>query len=128
MAVFVGLTLLVLAVYVTGRAAFSLATRSEPAESWIGIGITSASLVVMPFVSLMQRRYAERINSLALAADAKETLVCTYLSAVAFGGLAINAVLGWWWADPIASLIMVVFIVRDGWEVSITRELVCIDD
>lgn len=71
---------------------------------------------------------AERINSLALAADAKETLVCTYLSATALPGLALNAVFGWWWADPIASLVMVVFIVREGWEIYTTRELVCIDE
>lgn len=127
-AVFVGLTLLVLAAYVTGRAIYSLATQSEPSESWLGVGITGASLVVMPFVSMWQRRYAERINSLALAADAKETLVCTYLSAVALAGLAMNALLGWWWADPVASLVMVLFIVREGWEVFTTRELVCIDD
>ncbi len=127
-AVFVGLTLLVLAAYVTGRAIYSLATQSEPSESWLGVGITGASLVVMPFVSMWQRRYAERINSLALAADAKETLVCTYLSAVALAGLAINALFGWWWADPVASLVMALFIVREGWEVFTTRELVCIDD
>ena len=82
----------------------------------------------MPFVSRMQRRYAERINSLALAADAKETLVCTYLSATALAGLALNAVLGWWWADPVASLVMVIFIVREGWEIFTTRELICIDE
>jgi cation diffusion facilitator family transporter len=127
-AVFVGLTLLLLAAYVTLRAVYSLATQSEPAESWLGVGITGASLLVMPLVSRWQRRYAERINSLALAADAKETLVCTYLSAVALAGLGINAVLGWWWADPVTSLVMVVLIVREGWEVFTTRELVCIDD
>jgi divalent metal cation (Fe/Co/Zn/Cd) transporter len=126
-AVFVGLTLLLLAAYVTGRAAFSLAVGAEPAESWVGIGITGASLIVMPIVSRMQRRYAERINSLSLAADAKETLVCTYLSGIALGGLALNALVGWWWADPVASLVMVVFIVREGWEIFRTRVLVCID-
>jgi divalent metal cation (Fe/Co/Zn/Cd) transporter len=114
-AVFVGLTLLVLAAYVTGRAIYSLATQSEPSESWLGVGITGASLVVMPFVSMWQRRYAERINSLALAADAKETLVCTYLSAVALAGLGINALFGWWWADPVASLVMCCSLfARDG--------------
>lgn len=127
-ALFVGLTLLALAVYVTGRAVFSLATRTEPAESWLGIGITGASLVIMPLVSGLQRQYADRINSLALAADAKETLVCTYLSGTALAGLALNAVFGWWWADPVASLVMVFFIVREGWEIYTTRELTCIDD
>ena len=127
-AVFVGLTLLALAAYVAVRSVYALATESKPSESWSGIGITSASLLVMPFVSRMQRRLAERINSIALAADAKETLVCTYLSAVALGGLALNAVFGWWWADPVASLVMVFFIVREGWEIFSTRELICVDD
>lgn len=127
-AVFVGLTLLALAAYVAVRSLYALATESRPSESWIGIGITSASLLVMPLVSRMQRRLAERINSIALAADAKETLVCTYLSAVALGGLALNAVFGWWWADPVASLVMVFFIVREGWEIVSTRELICVDD
>lgn len=127
-AVFVGITLLGLAAYVAGRSVYSLVTESEPSESWIGIGITGASLVVMPVVSRMQRRLAERINSLALAADARETLVCTYLSATALAGLALNAFLGWWWADPLASLVMVFFIVREGWEIFSTRELICIDE
>lgn len=76
-AVFVGLTLLALAVYVATRSVYALATESKPSESWVGVGITATSLVVMPFVSRMQRRLAERIKSIALAADAKETLVCT---------------------------------------------------
>ena len=127
-AVFVGLTLLLLAAYVTGRSIYSLLTASKPSESWLGVGITGASLVIMPFVSRMQRRLAERINSLALAADAKETLVCTYLSATALAGLGLNALFGWWWADPVASLVMVYFIVREGWEIFTTRELICVDD
>jgi divalent metal cation (Fe/Co/Zn/Cd) transporter len=126
-ALFVGLTLLVLAAYVGGRAVYSLATQSEPSESWLGIGVTATSLVVMPFVSRAQRRLAGRINCLALAADAKETLVCTYLSAAALSGLTLNALLGWWWADPVASLIMVYVIVREGWAVFTTRELLDID-
>ncbi len=126
-AMFVGLTLLALAVYVAGRSVYALVTASKPSESWVGIGITAASLVVMPLVSRMQRRLAERIHSLALAADAKETLVCTYLSAAALGGLALNAFFGWWWADPAASLVLVFFIVREGWEIVTTRELVYTD-
>jgi len=126
-AVFVGLTLMALAVYVAGRSIYSLVAEERPSESWFGVGITATSLVVMPFVSRMQRRLAERIDSLALAADARETLVCTYLSATALAGLGLNALFGWWWADPVASLLMVAFIVREGWEVFSTRELVCVD-
>lgn len=127
-AVFVGATLLVLAVYVAGRSIYNLATETKPTESMVGIVVTATSLVVMPFVSRLQHRMAVRINSIALEADSRETLVCTYLSATALVGLAANAWLGWWWADPAASLVMVYFIAREGREIVTNRELICVDD
>ena len=127
-AAFVGLTLLVVAFYVAGRCVYNLATESKPSESYVGIGITLASLVVMPLVSRFQHNFALRINSMALEADSRETLVCTYLSAAALLGLAANAALGWWWADPLAGLVLVFFIAREGWEILRTRELICVDD
>jgi divalent metal cation (Fe/Co/Zn/Cd) transporter len=124
---FVGLTLLLLAVYVLARAILSLATSSEPEESYVGIGLTCASVAVMPLVSRLQYRYALKIDSLALAADSRETMVCTYLSVVTLIGLAANAVAGWWWADPVAALVLVWLIAREGWEVFSRKELVCVD-
>jgi divalent metal cation (Fe/Co/Zn/Cd) transporter len=127
LAVFVGLTMFALAAYVAGQAIYDLWTRSEPEESFAGIGIAVASLIVMPLLSRWKHDIAHRINSRALEAESRETLVCTYLSAALLFGLGANAFLGWWWADPAAALVMVAFIVREGWEAVSRRELCCID-
>jgi cation diffusion facilitator family transporter len=125
---FVGVTLLALAVYVTGRAVFNLVTASRPEESYIGIAVTMASVIVMPVVSRLQLRYAHRIKSAALAADSRETLACTYLSIAALLGLGANALFGWWWADPIAGIVVAALVAREGWEVFSNAELICVDD
>lgn len=127
-ATFVGLTLLLVAAYVLTRSVYSLATSAQPQESYLGIGITLASIIVMPMVSRLQHRMASRIHSAALEADSRETLVCTYLSVAALVGLAANAAFGWWWADPIAALVLVVLIAREGWEIYSKKELICVDD
>ncbi|MPZ48800.1 MAG: hypothetical protein GEU75_05710 [Dehalococcoidia bacterium] len=126
-AVFVGLTLMALAVYVTGRAFYDLTSGSRPGESYLGIAIAAASVVIMPTVSRLQHSLATQINSLALEADSRETLVCSGLSAALLIGLGANALFGWWWADPVAALVMVVFIGREGWEVFRKKELICFD-
>lgn len=125
---FVGLTLLLVAAYVLVRAIYTLVTSTEPEESLLGIGITGASVVIMPVVSRLQHRYATRIGSAALEADSRETLVCTYLSAAALLGLGANALMGWWWADPLAALALVFLIAGEGWEVYTKKELICVDD
>jgi divalent metal cation (Fe/Co/Zn/Cd) transporter len=127
-AVFVGITLMLLAAYVAIQAVYDLATESRPEESWIGIGIAIASVIVMPAVSRLQRNLAQQINSLALEADSRETLVCSRLSAALLIGLGANALFGWWWADPVAALVLVFFIAREGWEVFQKQELVCLDE
>jgi divalent metal cation (Fe/Co/Zn/Cd) transporter len=126
-AVFVGLTLMALAAYVAGRAVYDLATSSRPDESYLGIGVAAVSLLLMPFVSRLEHRLSHRIDSRALEAMSRETLVCSYLSATLLLGLGANALLGWWWADPVAALIMVVFIAREGWEAFTRKELCCVD-
>jgi len=93
-----------------------LLTRSAPAQSWVGILLACASLVVMPFLARAKGSIAMQLRSGALAAEAKQTMICTYLSAILLGGLMLNALLGWWWADPIAALVMVPFIAREGVE------------
>jgi divalent metal cation (Fe/Co/Zn/Cd) transporter len=124
---FVGVTLLLVAAYVAIRAVYSLATAAEPAESYLGIGITAASLIVMPVVSRLQAAYARRVDSAALLADSRETLVCTYLSAATLLGLAANAAFGWWWADPVAGLALVFFVAKEGLEIYRNGELICVD-
>jgi divalent metal cation (Fe/Co/Zn/Cd) transporter len=127
-ATFVGVTLLAVAAYVFVRAVFTLVTASEPEESFLGIGITALSVAVMPYVSRLQHRFAIELQSAALEADSRETLVCTYLSIATLLGLGANAAFGWWWADPVAALALVVLIAREGWEVYSKKELICVDD
>ncbi len=113
---FVGATLLLLACYVVGQSAWTLWRREAAAESVVGICLAAASLVIMPVVSLYKLRAARAVGSRALAAEAKETLACAYLSLCLLAGLAANAALGWWWADPVAALLMVPWLVHEGVE------------
>ena len=76
----------------------------------------SAAGVVMPLLALAKRKVAAGIGSAAMKADAKQTELCTYLSAILLGGLLLNSIFGWWWADPIAALVMVPIIVKEGIE------------
>ena len=112
----VGVCFLVLAVYVTYDSAKALLKREAPEQSLVGIVLAVVSLVVMPILVQAKRKVARSINSGALMADSKQTELCTYLSAILLGGLLLNALLGWWWADPVAALIMVPIIVKEGIE------------
>lgn len=103
----VGICFLALALYVIHDSVESLLKYQIPTESVIGIVLAAVSLIVMPLLVRAKRRVARSINSGALMADSKQTELCTYLSAILLGGLLLNALLGWWWADPIAALIMV---------------------
>jgi len=112
----VGWSFLLLAAYVLFDAGKSLLRREPPNESIAGIVLAAVSLVVMPLLVRAKRRVAKAISSKALEADATQTALCTYLSAILLGGLLLNAIAGWWWADPVAALIMVPIIVREGIE------------
>lgn len=109
---------MLLAAYVTYDSVKSLIKREAPAKSIVGVGILLAavSVIVMPLLVHAKRKVAHGINSGALMADSKQTELCTYLSAILLGGLLLNALLGWWWADPIAALVMVPIIVKEGIE------------
>jgi len=113
---FVGMTFFALAAYVVAQAAWTFLGGDSPGESWIGVGLAIASLVIMPLVAWGKLRAASEIGSAALRAEAKETLACTYLSFTLLLGLLANALLGLWWADPIAALAMVPWLVREGRE------------
>jgi divalent metal cation (Fe/Co/Zn/Cd) transporter len=112
----IGLCFLALAAYVSVDAIDAIVSRHSPDESVVGIIIAVASLVVMPFLARAKRSVAWELQSGALAAEAKQTLICTYLSAILLGGLLLNALLGWWWADPVAALAMVPPIAWEGIE------------
>jgi divalent metal cation (Fe/Co/Zn/Cd) transporter len=113
---FVGVTFLALSLYVLVVAGWTLWAQEPPRESPIGIGLAVASLILMPLIAWGKLRAADRIGSAALRAEAKETLACSYLSFTLLLGLTANAVAGWWWADPLAALLMVPWLLKEGWE------------
>jgi divalent metal cation (Fe/Co/Zn/Cd) transporter len=110
----VGWSFLVLATYVAFEAVRDLATLRAPERSVVGIGLASVSLVVMPLLARAKRRVGVELGSRAMHADARQTDFCMYLSAILLGGLVLNAVLGLWWADPVAALVMVPIIFKEG--------------
>ena len=112
----VGVGFLLLAAYVTWDATASLLKREAPKRSTVGIAIAVLSLVVMPVLARAKRRTAKSLGSAALQADSQQTSICAYLSVILLGGLLLNALFGWWWADPTAALIMVPIIVKEGWD------------
>lgn len=112
----VGLCFLVLAVYVSYDSLSSLLHREPPDPSLAGIILAVLSLIVMPLLVRAKRKVATVLGSAAMSADAKQTELCTYLSAILLGGLLLNALFGWWWADPIAALVMVPIIAKEGIE------------
>jgi divalent metal cation (Fe/Co/Zn/Cd) transporter len=113
---FIGVTFLALAAYVSIEAVRSLWLRERPEESAIGIALAFASLVVMPLVAWGKFRAASALRSESLRAEAKETLACSYLSLTLLVGLLANSLAGWWWADPVAALLMVPWLVAEGIE------------
>jgi divalent metal cation (Fe/Co/Zn/Cd) transporter len=111
---FIAFSFFALALYVSVDAVRSLLGVGEARPSVIGIGLAAASLVIMPVLSLTQRRAGRELGSLSAVADSKQTLLCTYLSAALLVGLTLNALLGWSWADPIAALVIAAIAVREG--------------
>lgn len=110
----VGWCFIALAIYVTLDSARSLVGREEPSRSVFGLVILVLSVVVMPLLARAKRRVATEMRSGALKADAKQTALCAYLSLIALVGVGLNATLGWWWADPVAALVMVPIILKEG--------------
>ncbi|KAB1883522.1 cobalt transporter [Microbacterium maritypicum] len=105
-----------LAIYVTTTSVTALVTTERPEHSTIGILLTAASVVVMPFLSFAERRAGRELGSATAVADSKQTLLCAYLSAAVLVGLVANSLLGWWWADAVAGLVIAAFAVREGIE------------
>ena len=112
----IGGCFLLLAVYVCYEAVEALVERKNPDRSTIGIVLAILSLLVMPALAHFKRRIASELTSGALEAEARQTEVCAWLSAVLLVGLGLNAWLGWWWADPVAALGMSPLIAWEGWQ------------
>lgn len=113
---FVAFSFFALAAYVGVQAVRSLLGFSEARHSPIGIALAGVSLVVMPALAWLQARAGREIGSRSVVADAHQTLLCSYLSAALLVGLVLNAAFGWWWADPLAALVIAGFAVREGLE------------
>jgi divalent metal cation (Fe/Co/Zn/Cd) transporter len=103
-----------LAAYVSVEAVRALVGAGEADRSVVGIVLVAVSVVVMPFLSFAQRRAGRELGSASAVADSKQTLLCTYLSAAVLAGLVLNAALGWWWADPVAALLLAALAVKEG--------------
>jgi divalent metal cation (Fe/Co/Zn/Cd) transporter len=112
----VGITFFLLGAYIIYEAGGMLLRREEPRESLVGIILAALSLIVMPFLGIAKRRVGRALGSKALVADGAETLVCAWLSFALLLGLGLNALFGWWWADPVAALAMLWFVFQEGWE------------
>ncbi|MEW2354608.1 cation transporter [Spirillospora sp. NPDC029432] len=105
-----------LAAYVTADSVRALAGGGEAEHSSAGLVLAALSLLVMPFLSHAQRRAGRELGSASAVADSKQTLLCTYLSGVLLIGLAVNSLLGWSWADPVAALVIAAVAVKEGRE------------
>jgi divalent metal cation (Fe/Co/Zn/Cd) transporter len=112
----VGWALYALAAYILLNAAFSLVTRAHPDENWAGLGLAVAAAVAMPILWRVKLTVARRIGSAALRADAACSVTCAYMSLVLLLGLVVTRAFGWWWADALASLGLLYFVIREGHE------------
>jgi divalent metal cation (Fe/Co/Zn/Cd) transporter len=110
----VGACFVLLATYVAVESARALWTRAIPERSLPGILIAVAAVIVMPVLGRAKRRVAARLDSRALHADSRQADFCAILSAIVLAGLLLHALLGWWWADPAAALVMAPIIAREG--------------
>lgn len=112
----IGLAFFALAAYVTIDAILSLVSRDAPEHSPLGLGITALSLLVMPALAWYETRTGRELGSKSVLADAKQLLLCVYLSGAVFIGLILNSIFGWWWADSVAALVVAALAVREGIE------------
>jgi divalent metal cation (Fe/Co/Zn/Cd) transporter len=112
----IGWSFLALATYVVIDSGTTLWRREHPERSTVGLVILTLSVIVMPVLARAKRRVARALASRALEADAVQTSLCAYLSVIALAGVGLNAMFGWWWADPVAALAMVPIIAKEGFE------------
>lgn len=103
-----------LAPYVAYEATHKLATSEQPETSWLGIALVASSAIGMPFLGVAKRRLADRLGSVATRGEGTQNLLCAYLAVAVLAGLAGNALLGLWWLDPAAALLVAGVAVREG--------------
>jgi divalent metal cation (Fe/Co/Zn/Cd) transporter len=112
----IGLTFYVIAAYIGIEAIRQLVGGTHPEASWIGIALAAFTLATMPPLAIAKTRVAEKLGSAATRAEGRQNMLCAYLSAALLVGLGANALVGWWWADPITALVIAAVAVREGRE------------
>jgi divalent metal cation (Fe/Co/Zn/Cd) transporter len=112
----IAVSFFVLAAYVTVESIRTLVAGDEPATSWVGIGLAAFTAPTMPLLALTKRRIGRRLGSSATVKEGAQNMVCAYLSIALLVGLLLNAVAGWWWADPAAALVIAAVALREGRE------------
>lgn len=112
----VGIALLLLAVYIVVASIDKLVTHQGAESAYVGIGLAIASGIIMPYLSREKKRIGSAIGSKALRADGSCSIVCAYMAWTVLAGAWLNTLLGWWWIDSLAALVLVYFVVKEGWE------------
>jgi divalent metal cation (Fe/Co/Zn/Cd) transporter len=112
----IGASFFAIAVYVAVESGRALIGGHEPEASWVGIALAAAALVTMPPLAMAKTRLGARLGSAATAGEGRQNMLCAYLSAALLVGLVANAALGWWWADPVAALLIAAVALREGRE------------
>ena len=112
----IGASFVAIAVYVAVESVRALIGGHEPEASWVGIALSAVALVTMPPLALAKTRLGARLGSAATAGEGRQNMLCAYLSAALLVGLVANAALGWWWADPVAALLIAAVALREGRE------------
>jgi divalent metal cation (Fe/Co/Zn/Cd) transporter len=121
----IAITFFILAAYVSFESGRDLLAGEKAESSMVGLILTAVSLVVMPVLAHKKRRLAREMGSASLQADSTETQLCVYLSATVFLGLAANALLGWWWMDSVAALVVAAIALREGSKAWTNEDLCC---
>jgi len=104
----------VIAAYISVEAISSLAGGDEPAVSWVGIGLSAFTLATIPPLAIAKARVAEALGSSATKSESRQTMLCAYLSGALLVGLGLNAIAGWWWADPLTALVIAAVALKEG--------------
>jgi divalent metal cation (Fe/Co/Zn/Cd) transporter len=110
------ISLFVLVLYIIGNSTFTFLTQTRPEASWWGVGLAVAAAIIMPLLFISKLRVAKRIGSAALKADAACSVTCAYMSFTLLAGLLLNQLFNWWWADPLAALALIYFLIQEGRE------------
>jgi len=112
----VAVTLGMLCAYVFISAVYGLVVHAKPENTVLGIGISAAAVLIMPYLVIVKRRVSNRIHSEALAGDAVNSITCAYMASTVLIGLALNALFSWWWIEYVAALLFLVWLVRETLE------------